>query len=184
MDDERIIDLFFERNEAAISQTQAKYGRLCHKLAYNILNDWADTEECVSDAYLTLWNKIPPEKPKNFTAFVCKITRNLSLKKLEYNNAKKRSSFATVSISELEETLPDNRYSSEIEDEALGGYINEFLRKQKEQVRNVFVRRYYFYDDIAEIATAYGFSQAKVKSMLFHTRNKLKKFLIEKGVCL
>ncbi len=184
MEDKRIIDLFFERNEDAIKETQAKYGRLCHKLAYNILNDSADVEECVSDTYLQLWNKIPPEKPNNLTAFVCKIVRNLSLKKLEYNRAKKRSPYATVSMSELEETLPDHRYAKEVEDESLGRLINTFLRGQKAQVRNVFVRRYYFHDDIAEIAERYSFSQAKVKSMLFHTRNKLKKFLIEQGVCL
>ncbi len=184
MEDRRIIDLFFNRDEDAIRITQEKYGRLCYKLAYNILNDRADTEECVSDTYLSLWNKIPPERPNNFTAFVCKIVRNLSLKRLEYNSAKKRSSFATVSMSELEETLPDNRYAKEIGEEDLGRLINAFLRKEKETVRNVFLRRYYFHDDIAEIAARYSFSESKVKSMLFHARNKLKKFLIEKGVCL
>ncbi len=184
MEDKRIIDLFFERNETAIRETQAKYGRLCHKLAYNILNDWADTEETVSDVYMSLWNKIPPERPENFTAFVCKITKNLSLKKLEYNSAKKRSSFATISMTELEETLPDNRYAKETEDGELGKLINEFLHTQKERVRKVFVRRYYFHDDIKEIAARYGFGESKVKSILFHARNKLKKYLIEQGVCL
>lgn len=182
MEDRWIIDLFFERKEEALAQTQAKYGRLCYKIAYNILKDRADTEESVSDAYLQLWNKIPPERPNNFMAFVCKIVRNLSLKKLEYNSAKKRSSHAVVSMSELEETLPDHRYAQEIEDESLGKLINEFLHGEKEAARNVFIRRYYFYDDIADIAEQYGFSPSKVKSMLFHSRNKLRKFLTEKGV--
>ncbi len=184
MEDREIIRLFFDRDEEAIKQTQAKYGRLCHKLAYTILNNSADTEECVSDAYLSVWNKIPPEQPNNFTAFLCKIVRNLSLKRVEYNQAKKRSSKYAVSMSELEETLPDKRFAYEVEEEPLGELINTFLRGEKQIVRNVFVRRYYFHDRIEEIANKYRFSQAKVKSMLFHTRNKLKKFLIEKGVCV
>ncbi len=183
MDDRRIIELFFDRNEEAIKQTEEKFGRLCYKISYNILGDSEDVRECVNDTYLTLWNKIPPAQPENLTAFVCKITRNLSLKKLEYDGAQKRSGYA-VSIHELEETLPDNRYQESVEDGEVGALINEFLRKQKPAVRNVFIRRYYFHDDIAEIANRYGFSEAKVKSSLFHTRKKLKKFLIEKGVCL
>ncbi len=183
MDDKQIINLFFARNEEAITQTEEKYGRLCYKISYNILGNHEDVRECVNDAYLSLWNKIPPAEPENLGAYAAKITRNLSLKKVEYDGAQKRSGYA-VSIHELEETLPDSRYQVDIEEGELGEHINAFLRAQKESVRNVFIRRYYFYDEIADIATRYAFSQAKVKSMLFHTRNKLKKFLIERGVCL
>ncbi len=183
MDDRQIIGLFFARKEEAIKQTEEKYGRLCYKISYNILNDNEDVRECVNDTFLSLWNKIPPAEPANLTAFVCKIARNLSLKRLEYNGAQKRSGYA-ISIHELEETLPDNRYAGEVEDGEVGKLINDFLRGQKKSVRNVFIRRYYFHDDIAAIAGRYEFSEGKVKSMLFHTRKKLKKFLIEKGVCL
>ncbi len=184
MDDKRIIELFFDRDERAIQETENKYGRLCHRIAYNVLDNVSDVEECVNDTYLTLWNTIPPERPHYFKAFVAKVARNLSLKKLEYNSAKKRSAPCVVSISELEEVLPDTRCQFEIEDESLGQLINEFLRGEKEHIRNVFIRRYYFYDGIKEIAKRYEFSEVKVKSILFHTRNKLKKFLMERGVYL
>ncbi len=182
MDDRQIINLFFSRSEYAIEATASKYGRLCHKIARNIVNDAADSEECVNDAYLNLWNSIPPQRPDNLMAFLAKIVRNVSLKKVEYNQAQKRNSRLSVSLTELETVLPDSSYTHEIADESLGQLINEFLRKEKEDVRNVFIRRYYFYDDIKDIAKRYSFSESKVKSILFHTRNKLKKFLIKKGV--
>ncbi len=184
MDDKQIINLYFSRSEYAITETASKYGRLCYKIACNVLSDRHDLEECVNDTYLCLWNTIPPQRPNNLMAFIAKIVRNLSLKKLEYNRAKKRSSHFTVSLSELETTLPDRSLQSPIEEQALGKMINEFLRGEKEEIRNVFIRRYYFYDDVKDIAKRYEFSETKVKSMLFHTRNKLKKFLIKKGVCL
>lgn len=182
MDDKQIIQLYFNRNEAAIQETERKYGRLCYKIACNIVKNASDVEECVNDTYLCLWNAIPPEKPRNFMAFLAKVTRNLSLKKLAYNSAEKRSVTCTVSISELEEILPDAHCQTEIEDESLGQLINLFLRGEKEDLRNVFIRRYYFYEDVKEIAKRYAFSESKVKSILFHARNKLKKFLIEQGV--
>ncbi len=184
MEDRQIIDLFFERNEDAIRETQSKYGRLCYKIAFNILNDSSECEECVSDTYISLWNKIPPERPNNFKAFICRIARNLSLKKWEYNNAQKRNSSFTVSLSELDAVIPDESFKYEIEEENLGELINAFLKNEKDIARNVFIRRYYFHDDIAEIAQRYSFSESKVKSLLFHTRNKLRKFLNDKGVCV
>ncbi len=182
MDDKQIIELYFERNEAAIRETDSKYGKLCYRIANNILNDARDSQECTNDTYLGLWNTIPPQRPNNFMAYVCKIARNVSLKKYEYNSAKKRSSNHEVSIHELEEVLPDGEIRDDVSEETLGQMINGFLKKQKKDARNVFVRRYYFYEGIAEIAKKYRFSEAKVKSMLFHTRNKLKKFLEGKGV--
>ncbi len=183
VDDKQIIELFFERNENAIRQTEIKYGRLCRGIASNILNDAGDAEECVNDTYLAVWNKIPPERPSNFTAFICKIARNLSLKRLEYNSAAKRNSSRNISLSELEAAIPDESISN-VEDTELGKMISEFLKNEKETARNVFIRRYYFHDGISELAEAFGFGEAKVKSMLFHTRSRLKKFLTERGVCL
>ncbi len=184
MDDDRIINLYFSRSEYAITETENKYGRLCHKIAYNVLADKRDSEECVSDTYLTLWNKIPPLRPNNFKAFIAKVVRNLSLKKLEYNSAKKRETHCTVSLNELENTIPDNAFTFEIEERELGELINEFLRGEKQDVQKVFIKRYYFYQDVKEIADDMGFSESKVKSTLFYTRNKLKKFLTGKGVCV
>ncbi len=184
MDDKRIIELFFARDEEALRRTEQKYGRLCYTIAYNVLNDEADSAECTSDTYLQLWNTIPPQRPNNLKAYVCKIARNVSLKKYEYNSAKKRNSSCTVSLHELEEVLPDRHLREETDDEGLGKLINEFLRGEKESARNVFIRRYYFYDEVAAIARKYSFSESKVKSMLFHTRNRLRKFLTARGVYL
>ncbi len=184
MDDKRIVDLYFDRNEDAILQTQIKYGKLCRKVANNILNNNEDSEECENDTYLTLWNSIPPERPNNFLAFMIRIVRNLSLKRLEYNTAEKRDPKCAVSWEELEDCIPDRRLSAELEDAELGELINKFLHGEKEHIRNVFVRRYYFNDDILDIASRYDFSESKVKSILFTVRNKLKKYLTENGVYL
>ncbi len=181
MDDSRIIELYFERDEQAITETDAKYGKLCHNIAYNILNNREDSEECVNDTYIGVWNAIPPTRPNNFMAFVCKIARNLSLKRLEFLSREKRSADITVSFDELVAVLPDERYAPNVSDEAVATLISKFLGNQKEEVRNVFIRRYYFFDSIGEIAKRYSFTESKVKNMLFYTRNKLKDYLIREG---
>lgn len=182
MDDSKIIELYLSRNEQAIKETDVKYGRLCHSIAYNILNNREDSEECVNDTYEGVWNAIPPTIPDNFMSFVCKIARNLSLKRLEFIKREKRSQAMLVSMEELEEVLPDERYAPEADDEAVGECIGNFLRSQKEDVRNVFIRKYYFFDSVADIAKRYSFTESKVKNMLYHTRNKLKDYLIKEGV--
>ena len=182
MEDPQIIELYFARDEQAIRETDAKYGKLCHRIAYNILNSHEDAEECVNDTLAGLWNAIPPARPDRFMSFVCKIARNLALKRLEFLTREKRSQGVQVSLDELEEVLPDDRIPPETRDEEIGKRISEFLREQKEDVRNVFIRRYYYFDPIGEIAKRYAFTESKVKNMLFHTRNKLKAYLIEKGI--
>lgn len=182
MDDLQIIELYFVRDEQAIKETDIKYGKLCFRVANNILFNSEDSEECVNDTYWNAWNKIPPTRPKNFMAFICKITRNLSLKKLELVTAKKRTSTAVISLSELEEVLPDNRIVSGVEDEEIGRLISAFLRQEKAEVRNVFLRKYWFFDSISEIAARYSFSENKVKSMLFHSRSRLREYLMKGGI--
>lgn len=182
MDDLGIIELYFERDEQAIKETDAKYGRLCYGIAYKILNNREDSEECVNDTYVGLWNAIPPTRPSNLTAFVCKIARNLSLKRLEFINREKRSADMQLSLDELEAVLPDERYAPDVSDEDAGRLIDEFLRRQKEDVRNVFIRRYYFFDSVGEIAEHYSFTESKVKNMLFYSRKKLKHYLIKEGI--
>lgn len=181
MDDLQIIELYFARDEQAINATDDKYGKLCLHVAVNILSNREDSEECVNDTYLNVWNKIPPTRPNNFKAFICKITRNLSLKKLETANAMKRTSTAILSLEEIEDTVPDSGISPEISDEELGKLISAFLWKQSEDVRNVFLRKYWFFDSVSGIAERYAFSESKVKSMLFHTRNKLRDYLEKEG---
>ncbi len=182
MDDLKIIELYFERDEQAIKETDKKYGKLCHRIAYNILKNNEDSEECVNDTYAGVWNAVPPTRPNNFMAFVCRIARNLSLKRLEFMKREKRSSDVLISIEELEAILPDERYAPNVTDEEIGRHISRFLRSQKQDVRNVFIRKYYFFDSIGEIAERYSFTESKVKNMLFYTRNKLKEYLIKEGV--
>ena len=182
MDDLGIIEMYFGRDEQAIKETDTKYGKLCHSIAYNILNNHEDSEECVNDTYIGVWNAIPPTRPNNFMAFVCRITRNLSLKRLETMTRQKRRSDTLVSLEELAEILPDESIADEYSDEDIGKKISSFLRNEKEDVRDVFIRKYYFFDSIGDIATRYGFTESKVKNMLYHTRNKLKEYLIKEGV--
>ena len=182
MDDQQIIDLYFDRNEQAITETDVKYGKLCHSIAYNILSNREDSEECVNDTYIGVWNAIPPTRPNNFMAFVCRIARNLSLKRLEFLKREKRSADVILSLDELSAVLPDERYAPDVSDEDVGRLISQFLRTQKEDVRNVFIRKYYFFDSVKEIAERYSFTESKVKNMLFFTRNKLKDYLIKEGV--
>lgn len=182
MNDLQIIELYFARDEAAIKETDAKYGKLCFQISNNILHCDPDAEECVNDTYLTVWNQIPPTRPNRFSAFLCRIVRNLSLKRYEYNTAEKRNAAALIPLSELEGVLTDDRIGDGVSDEHLGALISVFLREQKPDVRGVFVRRYFFFDAISDIAARYGFGESKVKSMLFHTRNKLKIFLQKEGI--
>ena len=181
MDDGSIIELYFARDEQAIKETQTKYGKLCHNIANNILNCEEDSQECVNDTLVGIWNAIPPERPNNFKAFVCKITRNLSLKRFEAMNRQKRSCSALVSLEELEDILPDENIAQGISDEHIGKAISNFLREEKESVRNVFIRKYYFFDSVSGISKRYGYTESKVKNMLYHTRNKLREYLIKEG---
>lgn len=182
MEDSKIIELYFERNEEAIRETDVKYGKLCYRIAHNILNNREDSEECVNDTYMGAWNTIPPTRPDNFRAFLSKITRNLSLKRLEFLTREKRSAAIVLSLDELAGVLPDERFSPEASDEYVGKLISAFLRNQKEDARNVFIRKYFFFDSTREISVRYSFTESKVKNMLFRTRNKLKEYLIKEGI--
>lgn len=181
MDDNQIIDLFWERSEQAISETDIKYGLMCITLARNIVMNHEDAEECVSDTYLSLWNTIPPTRPTIFSAFIAKIVRNLAMKKAAYNNAQKRSSNMTVSI-EFEECIAARENPVDtIQAQELASSIEQFLRSIDYESRNIFLRRYWFFDSISDIAKRFAMSDSKVKSQLFRTRNKLYSHLMKEG---
>lgn len=182
MDDNKIIELYFSRDEQAITETQDKYGKLIFSIANNILDSRSDSEECVNDTYLGVWNSIPPERPKNFVAYISKIARNLSLKRLEYLSRDKRAKNLTVSLCELEDVLCDSDIKDGVSDGKISMLISSFLHTQSKEKRVIFIRRYYYFDSIEDISKKYSISQSKVKSMLFHTRRKLKEFLIEEGI--
>lgn len=181
MDDSQIIRLYFDRDEHAIEETSRKYGGLCFRIAGNILSNREDVEECVSDVYLHLWNAIPPLSPVSFPAYLCRVARNLALKRYESLHAEKRSPDMTVPLSEIEAFLPDEQVLSHAEREELRSLLRIFLSGEPEETRNVFIRRYWFFDSVHEIAEQYSVSESKVKSMLFRTRKRLRRFLEKEG---
>lgn len=177
MEDYQIIALYNARNSIAIQETSKKYGRLCYKVADGILHCKEDNEECVNDTYLTAWNTIPPENPNYLSSYLCRITRNLSLKKYEKEHAKKRNKNFLVSLSELEDILIDSGdILQEIEDREFGEIINRFLWALPLEERNMFIRRYFLFHPIKHIASDLSFSQSKVKSALARTRKRLGKY--------
>ncbi len=180
MEDEAIIALFWSRSEEAVTQTAQKYGDLCRSIAQRIVLDAQDAEECVNDTYAALWDAIPPARPNPLSAYIAKITRNLAMKRITYHNSRKRSDYAAVSIHELEECIPANGTPEEaVSEQQLAKAVEKFLSKEDHESRNMFLRRYWFYDSIAEIAKRFGVSESKVKSQLMRVRNRLKQYLIK-----
>lgn len=183
MEDNKIVALYWERNEQAIHETSLKYGGLCSHIAQNILSNYEDCEECVNDTLLAVWNAIPNERPNKFSAFVSRITRNLALKKYEYISAAKRNPAATTSLEELEDCISGtNNVESEAEKRHIERTIDKFLWRQSEEKRNIFIRRYWYFDSIEDICKSTGFSQSKVKSILYGMRQKLRGYLRKEGI--
>ncbi|MBQ9032406.1 MAG: sigma-70 family RNA polymerase sigma factor [Parasporobacterium sp.] len=182
MEDKQIIELLFDRSEQALEAISSKYGRLCYKLAGNILNNAQDCEECVNDAYLGVWNSIPPNRPESLMAYLCRIVRNLSLKKFRYNTADKRNSSMEVAMEELEGCLGSSEdVEQQYEEKELSRTINRFIEKLKQTDRVVFIRRYYFADSYEEIARAAGISEKNVSVKLTRIRSRLREYLQSEG---
>lgn len=180
MDDNLIVDLYWNRSEAAISETDRKYGPYCRSIAYGILQNREDSEECVNDTWLRAWDAIPPQRPNRLSSFLGKITRNLALDRYDYYHAAKRSASFDQLLSELNECIPDRRDNyAQLE---LTQLLNHFLRGLPREHRNLFLRRYWYCESIDELAKRYSMSQSAVKSHLFRTRNKLKAYLEKEGV--
>lgn len=177
MDDKQIIRLFFERSEQAITELSPKYGDLCMKIARSILNDHQDAEECVNDAYLGAWNSIPPQSPDPLRSYICRIVRNRSLKKLRTNSAIKRGSQFEVSLSELEDCIPDSSMDEQLSISELSAQINAFLAVLPKDDRLMFVKRYWFSESISELADAFGITENNVSVRLSRIRGKLHQYL-------
>ena len=183
MDDEKIVELYWQRNEQAIKETADKYGAYCLKISMNILSDLPDSEENVNDTYMQAWSSIPPHRPDFLMVFLGKLARNLALNKYKAKNAKKRvaNEFA-LSLDELDIcTVSKITVEDEIGTEELSKSISCFLYSQKEDARSVFVCRYFYCESIEDISARFGFSQSKVKSMLMRTRTRLKLHLEKEG---
>ena len=180
-DDQKIIELYINRSEQALSETAGKYGRYCLSIAYGILQSHEDAQECVSDAYLTAWNAIPPRRPADLGTYLGKITRNLSIDRLRSRSREKRGGGEVpLALEELEEVVAgsDSPENEAVRKELIAG-LNRFLSELTRQERYVFVRRYWYLDSLRDIAKSTGFSGSKVASMLYRLRGRLKKQLIK-----
>ena len=185
MNDEKIIELFFERSEQAIKELDGKYGKVFHSISNRILSDHQDAEECVNDAYLAAWNAIPPARPNPLLAFVCKIVRNISLKRYEKNTAAKRNSRYDVAMEELEDCLTSTTtIEEEISERELTEIIESFLDSLSKENRVIFMRRYWFSDTYADIAKQVGLTEKNVSVRLTRIRHDLRKYLSEREVLL
>jgi RNA polymerase sigma-70 factor (ECF subfamily) len=179
MDDKRIIELYWARNESALVQTRAKYSRYCYHIAYNILQDHEESEEVENDTYLDAWNSIPPHRPENFQAFLAKITRRIALDKYRARIAQKRGGGDTpLSLEELHECIPSHVNIDEaLEAHRLADLINGFLHTLPKTERAIFIYRYWYCESTAYISSQFCCTQSKVRTTLHRTRLKLKEYL-------
>ena len=183
MDDQSIVALYWDRSEQAIAETDRKYGAYCYSIAYHALANSEDAEESVSDTYMAAWNQLPPHRPSILATFLGKITRRISINRWKAKNTAKRGGGQiTLTLEELDDCV-DGKQNIEraYESHELVWAFNRFLETLPETERDVFLRRYWFFDSIADIAESFGFTQSKVTSMLYRTRGKLRKQLEKEG---
>lgn len=186
MTDKKIVELFWARSESAITETAAKYQHYCLSIAYNILRNSQDANECVNDTYWKTWNAIPIARPNRLSTFLGKITRNLSIDYYKKKHAERRGGGTVeIALSELKECVPSaDSVEQEIEGNLLTETINHFLGGLSKQQRVIFVCRYWYFNTTSEIAADLGISESNVKTTLFRVRNKLKNYLKEAGIYL
>ena len=183
MEDEKIIELYWARDREAIAETEKKYGGYCFAAANKILCSREDAEECVNDTYFKIWNSIPPVRPKIFSAFLGKITRNLAFSRYRSQTAEKRGGGEiTLVLDELGEIVSgSDDVEKSVELSELSEAINGFLKGLSQDKRNIFVRRYWHCDSVKEISARYGMTESSVSMSLMRLRRKLKEFLAERG---
>ncbi len=186
MRDTEILDLYWGREERAITETQKSYGNYCYSIAWNILRLREDAEECVNDTWLRAWNAIPPTRPQRLGLFLGTITRNLSFDRWKQKNALKRGNGEmNMALDELAECVPAAGSTEDAVEEAeLRRSLNRFLGTLKERERNVFLRRYWYAEEYSDIAERYGMKLNTVKTTMFRVRGKLKEHLEREGVVL
>lgn len=184
MEDREIVDLYWKRNEKAITESESKYGRYCFSIANRILRSREDSEECVNDTYVRAWNSIPPKKPEKLSVFLGKITRNLALDMLDRLNAQKRGGREiSLVLDEIAECVPSvNTTDKEFDNLTLTEHLNSFLKTLTTENRKIFMQRYWYIMSIKDIAKENSFTESKVKMSLMRTRENLKIFLEKEGV--
>lgn len=183
MEDARIVSLYWQRDEAAIQETERKYDRYLTKIAYNILSDLEDSRESVNDTYLAAWNSMPPHRPGMLSTYLAKITRRISIDRFRYRTRDKRkASEYEISLSELGDCVSGGNTTEEaVNVKLLAEAIGAFLRLQSEETRNVFIGRYYFLDSVKDVAAYCGITESKCKTLLHRTRLALKEYLVKEG---
>lgn len=186
MDDEKIVELYLSRDEAALANTSDKYGTRLRNLANNILEDISAAEECENDTYMEAWNSIPPHEPRAYLfAFLARITRHISLDCCRKRSRMKRSAILTELVDEVEQCIPaPDDTAGQVDGIVLGEVISAFLRRLPEERRNVFLRRYWYLDSVATISKRFALTESKVKSILFRSRNELRGYLVKEGYTL
>jgi RNA polymerase sigma-70 factor (ECF subfamily) len=183
MDDNRIIDLYFTRDERAIEHTRAKYDKLLYHVSYKILHSNPDAEECVDDTYMKAWGTMPPERPNILSAFLCKITRNLSLNRYMQNKSRSRIMTTEKVFEEIAECVPDT--AGPISDDlALRDAINGFLESMTIVSRKIFVKRYFYMMTVKQISVDMATSVSNVKVSLMRSREKFKAYLEKAGISI
>lgn len=183
MEDERIVELYWERNDEAIAETEIKYGKYLNSISYSILGNSADAQECVNDTYFSAWDAMPPHRPSVLPAFLGKITRRISVDRWrKYRAVKRGGGELALVLDELEECVAGTcSVENELDNKELGRVIDLFLEELTDTERRIFLRRYWYMDSIRDIAERFGFSQSKVTSTLYRIRNRLRIRLVKEG---
>ena len=183
MEDEKIIELYWNRSENAIKETDKKYGPYCRYIANNILQNLEDSTECVNDTYLQTWNAIPPTRPNVFKLFIAKITRNLAINRYKKMRAKKRNHTIEIVLEELEDCIAtEENVENNIEYKELVFHLNRFLESLPKSKRNIFLERYWYLNSIEDISLKNEMSQNNVKVILYRLRKDLRKYFYERGI--
>ena len=184
MDDNQIIELFFARNEQAISALSQKHGKLFHKIAGNILKNEADAEECINDAYLAVWNTIPPQKPQSLPSFVSRIVRNISTTRYHHLSAEKRNTFYDTALDELLDCIPSDETADGNHAEELSEALNDFFAILSEEDMAMFMKRYWYGESVSDIAKEWEMTPHYISVRLSRIREKLRKFLEKRGIMI
>ena len=184
VEDKKIIGLLFERAETVLDEISNKYSRLYKGILREVLSDECDVEECGNDVLLTIWNTIPPNRPKSMTAYICKVARHIGIDKLRYNTRKKRDAGYTVMLSELEDCLPadQNIHGTEEHSEIIRSILDEFLRGLDPETEIMFVRRYIYLESVTHMAKQFELDENHISVKLYRARKKLKKLLEKEGI--
>lgn len=183
MEDTQILELFWQRDQQAIAETQRKYGSYLNRVAMNVLGDPEDSRESVNDTYLAAWDAIPPHRPRDLCAFLSKLTRRIAIDLLRRNSSQKRGGGAyALSLWELDQCLPGGNTTEEIVDgKALADAVAAFLKTCSKAARTAFVCRYFYMDSVKETARACGLTESNTKVLLHRTRQGLREYLEKEG---